>query len=284
VTDRIESAIQELPELRFLTSYSHAGLSIVKVEIKQEYWADRLPQVWDKMRNKVRDVRGQLPPPGGALTPDVIDDFSFVYGFVLAVTGDGFSYAALEEYVKAIKKELSLVAGVARVETWGVQPKVIYLDVSEEKLLELGVATEDFVATLALQNQVVDAGGLELGDRRLRISPTGEFERPEDIGELRVRTSLLDKLLDVPRDIQDAPIRPAQRDADYIALKDVATVRQGYLEPPINIMRHDGQPAIGIAIANVTGGNIVDTGKNLDAALEEIAKELPIGIELHRVS
>ena len=71
VTDRIETAIQKLPQLRFLTSYSHAGLSIIKVEIKQEYWADRLPQVWDEMRSKIRDMRKMLPP--GAGTPNLQD-------------------------------------------------------------------------------------------------------------------------------------------------------------------------------------------------------------------
>ena len=282
VTDRIETAIQELPELRFLTSYSKPGLSIVKVEIKQEYWADRLPQVWDKMRSKVRDIHGQLPP--GALTPNVIDDFSFVYGFVLAITGDGFTYAQLEEYVKAIRKELAIVSGVARVETWGVQPKVIYLDASEQKLLDLGVTTEDFVASLALQNQVVDAGQLDLGGMRLRIAPTGEFQSPEDIGNLRVRTSLFDKVVDLGPDLTDGTQRPRDRDADTIAIRDVVDVRQGYLEPPINLMRYNGQPAIGLSIANVTGGNIVYTGRNLDAAVAEIEAKLPLGIELHKVS
>ncbi len=282
VTDRIETAIQELPQLRFLTSYSHAGLSIVKVEIKQEYWADRLPQVWDQMRSKIRDVRGTLPP--GVLTPNVIDDFSFVYGFVLAVTGEGFSYAQLEEYVKAIKKELSLVKGVSRVETWGLQPKVIYLDASEQKLLELGVTVEDFLATLTQQNIVVAAGAVEVGDRRLRISPTGQFERPEDIGELKVRTSLLDKLADITLDLPDQSSRPSARGADLIALKDVVDVRRGYLEPPLTKMRYNGQPAIGISIANVTGGNIVETGKNLDEALRAITTQLPIGIEIRRIA
>jgi hypothetical protein len=46
-----------------------------------------------------------------------------VFGFQLAVVGDGFSYAELEEYAKDIKKELSLVKNVARVGLWGVQNK-----------------------------------------------------------------------------------------------------------------------------------------------------------------
>ncbi|WP_170755083.1 efflux RND transporter permease subunit [Ruegeria lacuscaerulensis] len=282
VTDKIETAIQELPELRFLTSYSHAGLSIVKVEIQQEYWANRLPQVWDKVRNKVGDLQGSLPPGAGA--PNVIDDFSFVYGFVLAVTGDGFTYAELEEHVKAIRKELSLVQGVSRVETWGLQPKVIYLDASEQRLLDLGVSAQDFLLTLNLQNQVVDSGALTIGDRRLRIAPTGEFQSPEDIGNLQLRPGLTDRVLDVAEGA-DIPVQlPVSRDSDVIRLQDIVDIRQGYLEPALTQMRYDGQPAIGLSIANVSGGNIVDTGRNLDAALEEISSRLPVGIELHRVA
>ncbi len=282
VTDRIETAIQELPELRFLTSYSHAGLSIVKVEIEQEYWSDRLPQVWDKVRNKVGDLEGSLPP--GAGTPNVIDDFSFVYGFVLAVTGDGFTYAELEEYVKAIRKELSLVDGVSRVETWGLQPKVIYLDASEQRLLDLGVSTQDFLLTLNLQNEVVDAGALSIGDRRLRIAPTGEFQSPQDIGNLQLRPGLTDRVLDAVEDF-DVPLElPIARDSDVIRLGDIVDIRQGYLEPAQTEMRFDGQPAIALSIANVSGGNIVDTGRNLDAVLEEISARLPVGVEIHRVA
>ena len=90
VTDRIETAIQEMPQLKRLTSYSRAGLSIIRVEMKDIYWADRLPQVWDEMRKKIRDILPQLPP--GAGQPEIIDDFSFVFDFVLAITGDGYTY------------------------------------------------------------------------------------------------------------------------------------------------------------------------------------------------
>ncbi len=94
VTDRLEQAIQEMPQLDMMYSQSRAGLSIIRVDMKEQYWADTLPQVWDELRRKVNDVTPLLPP--GALKPDVGDDFSFVFGFVLAVTGDGFDYAELE--------------------------------------------------------------------------------------------------------------------------------------------------------------------------------------------
>ena len=95
------------------------------------------------VRRKVGDVSKRLPP--GVQTPRVVDDFSFVYGFVLAMTGDGFDYAELEDYAKALKDDLSLVGGVSRVELWGQQPKVLYLDVSEAQLAELKITAEDIL-------------------------------------------------------------------------------------------------------------------------------------------
>ncbi len=282
VTDKIETAIQELPELEFLTSFSHAGLSIVQVEIKQEFWSDRLPQVWDKLRHKVNDTRAQLPPGVGA--PNVVDDFSFVYGFVLAVTGDGFKYEELEKHVKDIRKELSLVNGVARVETWGLQPKAIYLDVSEQKLVDLGISTLDFVNTLNVQNQVVDSGSLEINERRMRVAQTGQFKAPEDIGNLRLRPTFRDRIADALQALPATRPLVTERSSDVVRVRDIAKVHQGYIEPRLTEMRFNGQLAIGLSIANVAGGNIVDTGKNLSAALEEITSRLPVGIEIHKVS
>ena len=88
VTDRIELALQEMHELDYVESFSRAGFSLVKAEIRSEYWSDRLPQAWDTLRKKIREVETQLPP--GADRPVVSDDFGDVYGFQLALTGDGF--------------------------------------------------------------------------------------------------------------------------------------------------------------------------------------------------
>ena len=295
VTDRIEQAIQEMPQLRYLYSMSKAGLSIIKVDMKQQYWADTLPQVWDEMRKKIRDVVPHMPP--GVLKPDIVDDFSFVFGFVLAVTGDGYTYAELEDYVKHIRKELSLVTGVSRVDLWGVQPKVIYLDVSEAQLAELEITAEDLIGTLAQQNMVVSGGGIEVPGRRFRIETTGEFRSPEDIGELVIRRSIADtaatavaELAPYARELAEStPLgsaasgsRAAVVAGELIRVKDVAQVRRGYLEPPMTQMRYQGEPALAIQLANVTGGNILDTGAALDARLEELRAELPAGINVEK--
>ena len=281
VTDRLEKAIQELPQLKSLYSISKAGLSIIQVDIREEYWADRLPQVWDEMRKEIRDILPQLPP--GAGKPQISDDFNFVYGFVLAVTGDGFTYKELEDYADELKRELSLVPGVARVALWGVQDKVVYIDVSEQQLATLGLTGEDIAATLKQQNMVVDAGSIDMQRERMRVAPTGEFTRPEEIGDLTMRATLLDKTAN----LITAATQPGdltQRSGELIRIRDVATVRSGYLEPPQTLMRFNGQPALAISLANVAGGNVVDTGRAIDARLQELLPHLPIGIDVHKIS
>ena len=47
VTDRIEIALQQLKTIDYLKSFSAPGFSQIWVNIKPEYWSDRLPQVWD---------------------------------------------------------------------------------------------------------------------------------------------------------------------------------------------------------------------------------------------
>ena len=277
VTDLIEQAIQEMGEVKFIESNSKPGISTVKVEIKSQYWSDKLPQIWDMLRRKIRDVEGSLPPGTGR--PIISDDFGDVYGFQLALTGDGFDYADMEHWAKEVRKELSVVNGVARVDLWGAQKKVIYLDVSQTQLSQLGLTDENILNTLKQQNMVVDAGSLDLQTRRFRIAPTGEFQSPEDIASLSIRPSLLDSLHSASKSKGETP----GRSSELIRIGDIGKIRRGYAEPPTNIMRFDGHPAIGISITNVAGSNVVEVGKNIDRRLNELAPTVPIGIEIQRV-
>jgi len=296
VTDRLERAIQELPEVYHIYSFSRAGLSIINVDMKETVKAVDIPQVWDKLRAKINDARPSLPP--GVLDPDIGDDFSFVFGFVLAITGEGYSYAELEDYTKALRKELNGVPGVSRAELWGAQPKVVYLDVSEAQMAALKITKQDILATLALQNMVVRSGDLNVGGLRLRIETAGKIAAPEDIGELPVRRSLADIVASgaestefFSRDLSETrPTGTARggsiadvQGSELVRIKDIATVREGYLQPALQTMRFQGKEALAIQLANVAGGNILETGKAIDKRLEELLPQLPAGIEVERL-
>jgi multidrug efflux pump subunit AcrB len=128
---------------------------------------------------------------------------------------------------------------------------------------------EDLQRTLALQNVVVDSGGIDLPTERLRIEQSGAFSTPEDIADLVIRGKSVSNLA-----VSDELIR----------LRDIATIRRGYVEPPIWQMRYNGQPAIGMALSNVPGANVVDLGQNVEARMDELMEVLPVGVELHKIA
>lgn len=257
-----------MAEVKDISSLSRPGLSIIQINIKSHYWSDRLPQVWDILRKKVQDAGPALPP--GANPPMVGDDFGNVFGFLLAVSSDGFSYRELEEYSKSLQKELSVVPGVARVDLWGVQQKRIYIDISNSQYSELGISPTDLQRTLSLQNQVVDAGFVDFGQKRMRIGPSGEFKSANAIGNLSI-APLLGSLNQT-------------RNNELLQIRDFANVREGYIDPPQQLMRHQGLPAIAIALAPAAGVNAVVVGQAITKRLNELKAGLPHGIEVHKIS
>jgi multidrug efflux pump subunit AcrB len=272
VTDRIETKLQELKQVDYLESFSRDGLSVVKVFIKPSYTAKDIPQVWDELRRKVGDIAPQLPK--GAGPSAVGDDFGDVYGLLLAVTGDGYSYAQLKSYVNDLKKELSLVPGMARVALWGAQDRRIYLDASPAQLAQLGISEASLQRTVAQQNAVAEAGSVTLGRQRVAVTPSGQFQSPESVADLLVQPSALESYQSTGS---------ARRTGELIRIGDIAEVHVGYRDPPLTMMRFNGEPAIAIAITNQPGVNVVDMGKAVDARLRELIADLPVGIEVHRV-
>ncbi|HEY4404400.1 MAG TPA: efflux RND transporter permease subunit [Xanthobacteraceae bacterium] len=224
------------------------------------------------MRRKVGDIAPQLPK--GAGPSAVGDDFGDVYGLLLAVTGDGYSYAQLKSYVNELKKDLSLVPGVARVALWGVQDRRIYLDAAPAQLAQLGISEASLQRTVAQQNAVAEAGSVTLGRQRVAVTPSGRFPSPESIADLLVQPSALESFQSTGS---------ARRTGELIRIRDIAEVHVGYRDPPLTMMRFNGEPAIAIAITNQPGVNVVDMGKAVDARLRELIADLPVGIEVHRV-
>ena len=262
VTDEIETAVQQLGQLDKVTSISEPGLSTVRVEMKDKYDKYSLPQVWDELRRKVNDAQSNLPP--GATQSIVYDDFGDVFGVFFAVYGDGYTYAELKEYVNLLRRELLLVQDVGKISIYGDQQEVVNVEVSRARMAQLGISSDMIYSSLSGQNLIQPAGRVKVGDLYLRINPTGEFSSVEEIGNLLI--------------LQD------DATATKLFLRDVATITRDYIDPPRTIMSFNGQPAIGLGISTVSGGNVVTMGEALKTRLLELEAETPIGMEVGIVS
>ncbi|MEZ6073484.1 MAG: efflux RND transporter permease subunit [Pirellulales bacterium] len=262
VTNPIEAACQQLGQLDYVESESSRGMSIVTANIQDRYDRHLIPQVWDELRRKIADVQPQLPPAARGQSM-VIDDFGDVYGIFLAITGDGYSYAELRRYADFLRRELSLVPNVKRVELFGAQQEVVYLEISRQRLAQLGIPEEQIYAELQQRNVAADGGRVRVGDEHIAIDPHGAF-------------SSVDEMLDL--------VIGSDQSGRQLFLRDVATIERDNLEPPRRLLRYDGKPGIGLGISTVQGGNVVTMGAGVRRKLAELEENQPIGIEIGEIN
>ncbi|HEY6374118.1 MAG TPA: efflux RND transporter permease subunit [Edaphobacter sp.] len=262
VTNPIESACQQMGQVDRVESESTRGRSLVRVHIKDQYHKDRIQQVWDELRRKVNDAQPRLPPSVRG-TSLVVDDFGDVYSVFMAITGKGFSQPELRRYVDAVRRELQLVPGVAKVDLFSEQQEVVFLEMSRPRLARLGINENQIYAQLQAKNVVADGGRVRIGDQHIPIDPTGGFNSADDMLDLVIGSD---------------------SSGHQLQLRDVATIERSYEDPPRRLLRYDGQQAIGIGISTVPGGNVVTMGKGVLKKLEEIKQNQPVGIEFHDIN
>mgnify|MGYP006423708255 CR=1 FL=1 len=255
VSDQIEQAVQELGPIKTIESRSTQGRSMLQVEMESTVTADEIDQLFDDLRDKVNDAQVRLPPGAGPSV--VVDDFGDVYGVFIAVHGDGYTQAELEDHAEAMKKQLLLVEGVASVELFADRSEAIYIEPNRDRLANLGLSMEKIAGKLQTKNTVVNAGRVRVGSDHVAIQPSGNAGSLDDLRTIVV----------------------GMRGGESIFLGDIATVRRGYVQPARAMLRYDGQPSVGIGISTADDGNVVTMGEAVQARLAELKPDRPLGIE-----
>jgi multidrug efflux pump subunit AcrB len=260
VTYPVEQALQQLAALDKIKSTSSSGLSQITPTIKNTYSGAELQQVWDGLRRKIDDlnVRGELPP--GTSEPLVIDDFGDVFGMMFAVTGPGYTYGEIEDYVDYLRRELILVDGVAKIDVTGNRERQVFVEISQNRLAQLGISISRIYDLLETQNVVSNAGSIRAGTESIRINPSGEFDDVSQLKQLLIS-------------------EPGA--SELIYLGDVANVFKGFAEIPGKIMRFGGVGSLVVGISFASGVNVVDIGKAVESRLAELEFARPVGIELN---
>jgi multidrug efflux pump subunit AcrB len=262
VSNPIESACQQLGQLKRVDWESSRGMSVVTAVIQDRFHRDTIPQVWDELRRKVADVQPSLPPSVRGKSM-VIDDFGDVYGIFLAITGEGYTQPELRRYAELLRRELLLAPNVKRVELFAEQQEVVFLEISRQRLAQLGINEEQIYRHLQARNVAAAGGRVRVGGQHLALDPKGEFRSAEDMLELVIGSDQTGRQL---------------------FLKDVATLERGDQDPPWRLLRYDGKPAVGLGISTVQGGNVVTMGAAVRRKLAELKRYQPVGVEIGEIN
>ncbi|MGD8329179.1 MAG: efflux RND transporter permease subunit [Acidobacteriota bacterium] len=256
VTDKLEKAIQEMPEVDFLQSESKTGLSVIVVNVLESY--TEMEPIWDDLRRKVERAAGGLP--AGIIGPTVNDEFGDVFGTIVTLAADenDFEYVYLKDVADEVRDELLLISEVAKVQIFGAQEERIFVEYNNARLSEIGVSPVQLAQILSARNITAPGGDVITESERIVLEPSGNFESLDDL-----RNTVINL--------------PGSR--DLILLQDIADIQRGYIDPPESMVRASGSRSLALAISLREGGNILALGDAVHTKIDELQGIYPIGIE-----
>lgn len=260
VTDKIEKVAQELPELKEVASTSRTGLSVITITLKDEVKQKDMQAVWDRLRRKLTTIQG-LP---NGVRPHLNDDgIGDVYGIVVGITADGYNYSELKEYADDIKDDLIRLPEAAKVELGGNQDERVFVEFDNAILKEYNLSAIKLQQSIASTNILNSGGQVNLGNERIILEPTGNFNSVKDISETLIRVG---------------------NGSQLVKLGDITTITKGYIDPTFQKVRVNGKDAISIHVNLKKNANIISLGSAVNKVVDKWQKVLPVGLELTPVS
>ena len=252
VTIPLERKIRQIEEIDHIKSVSKNGVSTITVYIQERY--KEMTPIWDEIRKKI----DQVPLPKEAVKPYLNDSYSEVFGTLVTLVGEGYSYAELEQIANEVKEELLNVKSIGQIDILGLQKEYIYVEFSNAKLAEVGISPDELGEIIRKRNIITPGGSVTIGPQRLILEPTGNLNSLEELGKTIV---------------------PIQGKESVLFLEDIVTIRSGYSEPADPLTRSNGEQSLVLAISLSEGSNIIELGKAVKDKIAYLETEYPIGVE-----
>ncbi|MET4632858.1 efflux RND transporter permease subunit [Kaistia defluvii] len=259
ITQRLEKKLRETPNIDYINSYTTPGQALLYVNLLQSTPPEQIPFIWYEVRKKVADIEYQLPQDYQG--PFFNDEFGDVFGVIYGLTYDGFTMRQTRDFAERAKVAFQNGRDVAKVTMFGQQDQTFYLSFSPQKLAALGLNLNDVLSSIADQNALVPSGVVNTPGENILVNVTGGFLTKENLEAVNLFVN-----------------------NRFFNLTDIATVEEGYVDPPTKMFRVNGKPAIGLGISMKAGGNNLDFGKGLAQIAAGLEQEFPIGIDVVLVS
>ena len=252
VSEPLESAIQKMEEVDYITSINQPGVSQIDVHIKSTYDGNELPEVWTRLRAKVADAGRHLPT--GVSTPLVNDSFGDVFGIFLGVTAEGFSDAEKHELATFLRRELLTVDGVADVDIQGLPEEAIFVEPDLALSVNQNISLNAIAGAIANADAVNAAGTVTIDGARTRIMRPDGSDTVSEIAGLSLG-----------------------QDGKVVNLVDTSRVFRDRVDNPRQIIRFNGEEAFTLGVAGIATENIVEVGKRVDAKLARVGRRHSCG-------
>ncbi len=248
VTKKIEERINELQDLKSISSTSSLGVSNIVVEVKDGVDPK---QKWDELRKKVKDAEADLP--ADAKQPVIQDDLNrtFIQTFNIAADSREQLYS-LRDMLKTWKDQLRTIPGVADVVIDGLPDQEVRVDIDTPRLQQYGITWGQVMNAVKTENEKMPIGDFDVNDRTYQLK-LAESHNPDELNQVIVARTA---------------------DGFPVYLKDVGHVTLTTVKPTLYAY-HNGKPSVSLSITAEIGNDVPSLQRSVDAMMHSLDKSLP---------
>jgi multidrug efflux pump subunit AcrB len=259
VAEPLEKRLQELRWYDRTETFTRSGLAFTTLILLDKTPPSQVQSEFYQARKKLEDEAPKLPR--GFAGPFVNDEYGDVTFALYALKAKGVPQRQLAREAEALRQRLLHVPGVKKINIVGERPQRIFVEFAQDRLATLGIAPRAILSALAQQNLVTPAGSIEANGPQVQVRIDGPFDDLEKIRAL-----------------------PIVANGQTLRLADIAEVRRGYEDPATFLIRSQGEPALLLGVVMREGWNGLDLGESLEAEVQAISSELPLGMSLTPVT
>ena len=260
ISEPIETALREIPEIKELTSSSKAGQSVVGVELYESVASSETDNVWSEVRDILGDTVPILPP--GTIEPELEIRQPIASTIIVALSWQHPSepqMGILSRIAETLRINLANTQGTEIAETWGEAEEEIRVGLDPYKLVASGMSAGRVASAIARADTKIPAGRLRSGSSDMLVEVQADLKSTERIARIPLAVSANNQTLRV---------------------SDIASVSKTTLDPPRSLAFHGSERVIFVNAKMQPGLQIETWTKSALATVNKLEASLPDGIAL----
>ena len=247
-----EAAVAPLADIREIHSKAEEGLATLTLELHERAHVQR---AIEEIKSRLDTIKQW---PDGAEKPQVTPGIYRRQLISVMLSGDTLDERDLRQLGLLVRDELVRLPGVSEVELAGSRARELVIEVSPSQLQRYGLTLEE------VQQAV----------RRVAVNqPVGVIQSASERLRLRVPNALQSL-----RDFSQIPLKNSA-DGGRLLLSDVATLRDGFSEEPLQA-HFNGKPCVVVNVFQNGEENAISVVKQVRAALVTLRQRFPDSVTL----
>jgi len=256
VTKKIADDLRGVEHVDHVTGTSKVGVSSIIVDLDDQVNERTGDIALREVRNHLDDLRSQLP--AGIIGPSIVQHFWDTYPVVLGITAAGLSPRELRDIAKKIGDDISRLPDVGEVQMVGALEQQVQVDLDVRRLADYAVSPLDVSAALARRNALLPGGTAQIGERAASVTAPDTLQGA--------------------RDVADTPV--VTMNGRTVRVGDLADVHTGYPDPPDELVRVGGKPAVALAVMAKATSSVTQLTPEIRPLIARELAQYPAGLHV----